>query len=53
MKTRDKIKPKKLPSFTIDKSLDKYDNTILFPQKLAQANKMLKTIGLPGSKKGR
>ena len=51
MKTSRKIKRKNLPSFTIDKSLDKYDNTVLFPKKLAHANKMLKTIGLPESKK--
>jgi len=31
----------------IDGSLDKYNNIILFPEKLAKANEMLRTVGLP------
>ncbi len=39
-----------LPIVRIDKSLDKYDGKILFPEKLAQANDALKTVGLPKKK---
>lgn len=31
----------------IDKSLNKYDNVVLFPEKLAKANEELKKYGLP------
>jgi len=31
----------------IDEKLNQYDNVILFPKKLEQANKTLKAIGLP------
>jgi hypothetical protein len=31
----------------IDKKLNEYDNKILFPEKLAKANEMLKNVGLP------
>jgi hypothetical protein len=34
----------------IDESLDKYDNVVLFPNKAAKANEMLRTIGLPKDK---
>lgn len=36
-----------LPIVKIDKSLDKFDDKILFPEKLKKANEMLKKIGLP------
>jgi len=39
-----------LPIVRIDKSLDKYENKVLFPEKLAQANEAIKTIGLPKKK---
>lgn len=39
-----------LPIVRIDKSLDKYEKKVLFPKKLAQANKAIKTIGLPKKK---
>ncbi len=35
--------------FTIDKTLDKYSDIVLFPKKLAKANKLLKGIKLPGN----
>ncbi len=41
---------KKAPSVQIDKSLNKYDYVVLFPEKLSKANEMLKTVGLPKSK---
>lgn len=31
----------------INKSLDKYANVVLFPEKLAKANKLLKGVKLP------
>jgi len=31
----------------IDKSLNKYDNVVLFPNKVEKANEMLRTVGLP------
>ncbi len=41
------IKKKKVPIVRIDKSLNKYNNIVLFPEKLEKANKMLRKIGLP------
>jgi hypothetical protein len=41
------LKKRKTPIVRVDKSLNKYDNKILFPEKLEKANKMLKKIGLP------
>jgi hypothetical protein len=31
----------------IDVKLNEYENKILFPEKLAKANEMLKNVGLP------
>ena len=44
MKTTNK---KKVPAVQIDSSLDKYDNVVLFPDKLAKANEKLKKSGFP------
>jgi hypothetical protein len=41
------IKKRKIPIVRVDETLNKYDNTILFPDKLKKANEMLKKIGLP------
>ncbi|HZE84912.1 MAG TPA: hypothetical protein VE035_11435 [Puia sp.] len=41
----------KLPIVRIDKSLEKYKDKTLFQEKLDKANEMLKTVGLPKSKK--
>jgi hypothetical protein len=41
----------KLPVVRIDNSLEKYKNKVLFKDKLDKANEMLKTTGLPKSKK--
>ncbi|MES2774783.1 MAG: hypothetical protein V4722_11400 [Bacteroidota bacterium] len=41
MKTMSEIKEKKVPAVRIDPSLDKYNNVVLFPEKLAKANEML------------
>ncbi len=41
------LNKKKVPIVKIDKSLNKYDDIVLFPDKLKKANKMLRTVGLP------
>jgi len=41
------INTKKKPIVLIDKSLDFFNDKILFPEKLEKANKMLKKTGLP------
>jgi len=47
MKITKELKKRKIPIVVIDKSLDKYDDKTLFPEKLEKANEMLKKIGLP------
>jgi hypothetical protein len=42
-----KINTKNAPIVLIDKSLDFFNDKILFPEKLEKANEMLKKIGLP------
>ncbi len=37
----------KAPIVVIDKSLNKYDNVVLFPEKLAKMNEILKKTGHP------
>jgi len=41
------INVKKVPAVRIDPSLDKYDNIVLFPEKLDSANEQLKKSGFP------
>ena len=41
----------KLPVVRIDNSLEKYKDKVLFKDKLDKANEMLKTVGLPKSRK--
>lgn len=41
------LNKKKLPVVRIDKSLNEYEKVVLFPKKVAKADKMLKEIGLP------
>ncbi len=43
------INLKKKPIILIDKSLNKLDGKVLFPDKLEKANSMIKEIGLPKS----
>lgn len=50
MKTMFEINDKKVPAVRIDPSLDKFDNVVLFPDKLAKANEQLKKSGFPGIK---
>jgi hypothetical protein len=40
----------KIPFITIDKSLDKLRDKVMFPKKLEKANKMLLTARLPKNK---
>jgi len=47
MKTVSEIKKRKTPTVRIDNTLNKYDDKILFPNKLEKANEMLRKIGLP------
>ena len=47
MKVPNELKKRKIPIVRIDKSLDKFDEKVLFPEKLEKANEMLKKIGLP------
>jgi hypothetical protein len=47
MKTMKDLNKNKVPAVRIDPSLDKYDNIILFPKKLAKANEDLKKSGFP------
>lgn len=41
----------KTPIVKINKTLDKLSAKVLFPEKLEEANRILKTIGLPKTKK--
>ena len=45
--TVDELNKRKTPIVVIDKSLEKYKNIVLIPEKLAKANDVLKRIGLP------
>ena len=47
MKKITELNDKKVPVVRIDKSLNKYDEVVLFPKKVAKANKMLREVGLP------
>ena len=51
MKTLLEVNKKKIPAVRIDRELDKYDNVILFPDKLAKANEQLKKSGFPNLSK--
>ena len=45
------INTKKKPIVLIDKSLDFFNDKVLFPEKLEKTNEMLKRVGLPKSEK--
>jgi hypothetical protein len=49
------LNKRKTPIVIIDSTLEKYKGKVLFPEKLAKANEVLKTIGLPeiNNKKGK
>lgn len=48
MKNKD-LNSIKHPVITIDKSLDKYNGKVIFKEKLDEANRVLKTYGVPKS----
>ena len=43
----EEINTTKKPIVIIDKSLDFFNDKVLFPEKLEKANEMLKKVGLP------
>ena len=47
------INNKKKPIILIDKSLDFFNDKILFPEKVKRANEMLKKVGLPKLEKAK
>jgi hypothetical protein len=47
MDIMDKLKKRKIPIVRIDKSLNKFDDKVLFPKKLEKANVILEEKGLP------
>ncbi len=48
-----KLNKSNVPIVRIDKSLDKYKDTVLFKEKVEMANKVLEKVGLPKVKKRR
>jgi hypothetical protein len=50
MKTVKELNSSKVPIVRIDPSLDQYRDKVLFPEKLASANEMLKNARLPKKK---
>ena len=44
------LKEKNVPIVLIDKSLDFFNDKVLFPAKLEKANQMLRRVGLPKMK---
>jgi len=50
MKTVKELNKSKVPIVRIDPSLEQYRGKVLFPEKLAKANDMLKTAKLPNKK---
>ncbi len=51
MKSILELNDKKVPVVRIDKSLNKYSNVVLFPDKVEKAKKAFEKIGLPDLKK--
>lgn len=47
MKITTELKKRKIPIVKVDQSLNKYDDVVLFPDKLEKANEVLRKIGLP------
>ncbi len=52
MRTTEKLKTEEIdtirkPIVIIDKTLNKYDNIVMFPEKLAKTNEILKRTGHP------
>ncbi len=47
MKITTELKKRKVPIVKLDKSLNQYDDVVLFPEKLEKANEMLQKVGPP------
>ena len=47
MNVTTEIRKRKIPIVRVNRSLNEYDDKILFPDKLEKANEMLRKIGLP------
>ena len=50
MRTVKDLSGRKVPIIAIDPALEQYKDKIMFPEKLAKANLMLKTAKLPAKK---
>ncbi len=51
MKSILELNEKKVPVVRIDKSLNKYSNIVLFPEKVEKAKQAFEQFGLPDLKK--
>lgn len=51
MKSILELNDKKVPVVRIDKSLNKYSNVVLFPEKVEKAKEAFEKFGLPNLKK--
>jgi hypothetical protein len=51
MKTVKELNESKVPIVILDKSLDKLNNVVLFPEKVEKAKETISKIGLPKSTK--
>ncbi|MEO8112582.1 MAG: hypothetical protein ABI594_21210 [Ginsengibacter sp.] len=51
MKNILELNEKKVPIVRIDKSLNKYSNVVLFPEKVEKAKETIVKIGLPKKQK--
>jgi hypothetical protein len=47
MKSIQELNKKNIPVVRIDHSLEKYKNMPIFEEKVAKANEVLRTVGLP------
>jgi hypothetical protein len=47
MKSILELNEKKIPVVRVDKSLNKYSNVVLFPEKVEKAKQAIKKLGLP------
>ena len=51
MKNILELNDKKIPVVRIDKSLNKYDDVVLFPEKVKKAKEDFEKFGIPDTKK--
>jgi len=47
MKKINQLNNSKIPVIVFDKKLEQFRDKVLFPEKLAKANEILKKVGLP------